>query len=258
MVNGDDDEIAEVRRMIAPSIAFITDEARRHAIETLVIQSYKDVRADNNRAISNVARSLALLNLQKGLTDVEPERATSQEATDLLRAVVVFAHAALEDHLRTLGLRLLPFAPAAVLDLVPLEGLNENNRAEKFLLGRLAPFRDTRVQDLISRSVASYLSRWSFSSAKDIASLFEKIQVSDALLKPFYPRLEELMVRRHQIVHRADIVGLDSDGRPVLAPIDPAMVRGWIEHGAKFLSEVNKLVGMNTLLPKVIAARGGS
>jgi hypothetical protein len=89
---------------------------------------------------------------------------------DVLRAAVVFAHAALEDFIRSICGYFLPRATAAVLDEIPLTGLNSSGRPEKFFLGRLVAHRDKTIEDLIEESVQMYLERLSFSSTQDIAT----------------------------------------------------------------------------------------
>jgi hypothetical protein len=69
---------------------------------------------------------------------VTASEADNEMSHEILRAVVVLNHAYLEDFMRTLALAFLPTANENALDRVPLAGLGQVDRAEKFFLGKLA------------------------------------------------------------------------------------------------------------------------
>jgi len=71
---------------------------------------------------------------------------------DMFRATVVLTHAYLEDFLRTLAAVLLPLADEKTLNDVPLVGSGQ--RPENFFLGKLVPYRDKCLEDVIRDSVA--------------------------------------------------------------------------------------------------------
>ncbi len=123
---------------------------------------------------------------------------------DVLRAATVFLHATLEDFLRSLIVWRLPSLEAEVLDEVPLAGLGGSGRPEKFFLGKLALFRGQLVEEVIEQSVEDHAGSLSFNTTGDIAALLRKIGVKVEKVNSHFPELQQLMSRRHNIVHRAD------------------------------------------------------
>jgi len=148
----------------------------------------------------------------------ESDKVDKDMASEILRAAVVQNHAYLEDFMRTLALAFLPTADENVLDDVPLAGLGQANRAEKFYLGKLTRHRGKTVNDLISESVTEHMERSSFNSVTEIMSFLRSIGLKlpdgkdespESIPKlPVTPDilaiLDQMMKRRHQIVHRAD------------------------------------------------------
>jgi hypothetical protein len=59
---------------------------------------------------------------------------SNDSVNEILRLVVVFLHATLEEFLRTLASRLLFNSNEDALDKIPLAGLNNSRHPEKFLL----------------------------------------------------------------------------------------------------------------------------
>jgi RiboL-PSP-HEPN len=143
-----------------------------------------------------------------------------ESADDIFRATVVLIHAYLEDFLRTLGTAFLADADVSVLDDVPLVGSGTKGRAEKFFLGKLAQHRGKMVDDVIRDSVSEHLDRRTFNSVTEIISFLENIGVSpakgdwgadlEAISQSAQEKcggmaaLDEMIRRRHNIVHRAD------------------------------------------------------
>ncbi|MGI9172510.1 MAG: HEPN domain-containing protein [Chthoniobacterales bacterium] len=151
---------------------------------------------------------------------------------DLLRAAVVFLHATLEDCLRSIAAAFLPNADETVLNRIPLTG-SSTFRPEKFWLGRLSTFREKTVAELIKLSIDDYLARVSFSSASEIAEHLQPLGFEISPLKIHFPMLNEMMRRRHQIVHRAD-----RDDKGDLVAIAQNEVLKWVDAVTKFLSNV--------------------
>jgi hypothetical protein len=157
----------------------------------------------------------------------------SDASGDILRAAVVLTHAHLEDFLRTVASVFLPMADEQTLNKVPLIGLN-NLRSEKFFLGKLAQHKGKTVEDLIRESVTDYLARTNFNSATEVMSFIEGLGLKlaeERLEMRTKKRIEtrgvlilidEMIARRHQIVHCADRAG---EG---LTPIAEDDVLRWI------------------------------
>lgn len=154
---------------------------------------------------------------------------------NILRATVVLLHAALEDALREIVRLKLSECSAVVLDDIPLVGAT---RSTKFSLGALSKHRDKTVGELIQESTDQYLNRTSFNSANDIAGMLEKIGIDLSELRRYFPTLERMISRRHQIVHRADWKG--DPGYSYLASIAAADVRDWTATVVAFVAEIVK------------------
>lgn len=161
--------------------------------------------------------------------------------TDVLRAATVFLHASLEDLLRSLSCWKLPEAAKDTIDKIPLIGSQANPK--KFLLGELAAHKGKTVEALIKESVDQYLERSNYNNVEEITVLLSSIGVEPANVNGEFATLEELMGRRHQIVHRADINTGGGQGNHRVRSISVAQVEKWLESveifGVSVLGEVN-------------------
>jgi hypothetical protein len=124
---------------------------------------------------------------------------------DIARTIVVFLHATFEDALRTMGRERIAAARSEVLDKVPLVGTSRSGRAEKFHLGALTAHRGKTVDQLIQESVENYLDRASFGSCADVDEVLTQIGLDTTPFKHLYVDLDQMMKRRHRIVHEADL-----------------------------------------------------
>ena len=143
-------------------------------------------------------------------SDIDPLRATAPfqsdgARADILRTIVVFLHATFEDVLRTMARQRIAVAKSQVLDKIPLVGTSRSGRAEKFHLGALNAHRGKTVDQLIHESVENYLDRESFGSCGDVDEVLTQMGLDTAPFKPFYADLDQMMKRRHRIVHEADL-----------------------------------------------------
>lgn len=209
------------------------DPARKklvHEIALVIDRNYQPFT-------SNSKRILILLTMAERIDDSAPQD-LKVHRDDLLRAAVVFLHASVEELLRGLAVSYLPLAGEEALNRIPIAGSSDTLRAEKFLLGRLARHRGKSVDDLISESVREHVARRSFSDITEIAGLFEHLGFTlDDHLRKMFSGLGALIARRHQIVHRADIL----IGQRDPTPIDVPTVRGWLESVQKFFSYVSAM-----------------
>lgn len=163
-----------------------------------------------------------------------------RDASDILRAAVVLLHASLEDYLRSVAAAYLPFRSPDVLNDVPLAGQGRE-RAEKFLLGSLAQFRGQTVDQVIERSISGHLERTTFNNCREIARLVDNLGVDISRVQSFFPELDALMLRRHQIVHRADL--LDPAVREIrIDPIAPEAVEKWATNATEFAHTLTKVI----------------
>ena len=126
---------------------------------------------------------------------------------DILRAVVVFLHATFEDVLRTIARPRITAAKADVLNEIPPAGTAKSQRKEKFALGSLDAHRGKTVDQLIDDSVQRYLSAKSINSCADVDKLLQQCGLDARPFRRLYPPLNQMMKRRHRIVHEGDLSG---------------------------------------------------
>jgi hypothetical protein len=198
-----------------------------------------------DRALENLDRVENLVALYRASCGGGRSPRTVQRA-DLLRSSVVFLHAALEDFLREIARERLPQASSEALDNIPLLGTSPTGRAEKFLLGRLAQYRGMTVDELIAQSVAAAFERSNFNDASEVVRLLTSCGVNTKRIARYLPDVQNLIKRRHQIVHRADRRETDGMGaRPSVEPIHVATVERW----ATAVSNTVKTVLMDLYVP---------
>ena len=161
--------------------------------------------------------------------------------TDVLRAATVFLHASLEDLLRSISYWKLPEAGKDTIDKIPLIGSQGNPK--KFFLGELVAHKGKTVEALIKESVDQYLERSNYNNIEEISGLLTSIGVVPENVNGEFSTLEELMSRRHQIVHRADINTTGGQGNHRVRSISVGQVEKWVESverfGAMLLDEIN-------------------
>ena len=191
----------------------------------------KDKIADNLK--QNLARVESLVETYETHPDAQGQGRKSAQVLDILRAAVVLLHASLEDVLRGIAYWKLPSATKAVLDDIPLAGVGLNPK--KVLLGDLASHRGKTVDELIKASVDSHLEHSNFNNTDDIASLLQKVGVDIAKVNSLFATLQQLMERRHQIVHRADRQQqVSGSGDHEIRGINKQTVREWAKAVADF------------------------
>lgn len=195
-------------------------------------------------------------------------KSPSETSGDILRAVVVLNHAYLEDLLRTVASVFLPVADEGTLDAVPLAGLGNRGRAEKFYLGKLTRHRGKTIDELIEESVSEYLERLSFNNMTEIISFLEGLGLSlpekegwDSDSGIEWPeietpdkrgnlaKLDKMIQRRHHIVHSAD---KDNTGGGLLA-IDPHEVFDWMKITLMFMAIVARAILVKRHPPDEVA-----
>lgn len=151
----------------------------------------------------NLARARNLVDLYRHVARPGQGR-QPVHTVDILRAATVFLHAALEEVFRNIALWKYPAAPEAVLNEIPLVGLSDHGRPEKFFLGKLAAHRDKTVQQVLNASVDEFVGYFTVNNTTDISSFLRKVGVDLALVEGEFPTLTQFLRRRHHIVHQAD------------------------------------------------------
>lgn len=191
----------------------------------------------HNRFIDNLNRARNLVVLYNRVAGAGRGR-RPVHATDILRAATVFAHAALEELLRGLAAWKYPAAGELVLNEVPLVGISDHGRPEKFFLGKLATHRGKSVQDLITESVSAHLGNFTVNNTTDLSVFLRKIGVEPETVNPEFPALSELIARRHHIVHQADRNDVPGQGHHRAQQLNPSTVTGWLDAVSRFVQQV--------------------
>ena len=161
-----------------------------HSADLWIIRDYGLARVENLLAVYDLARKTLPAN-----------RGTPM--SDILRSAVVFLHAVLEGSVRYIAGARLPEATEAVLNDIPLAGMG---RATKFGLGSLVVHRGTSVNALLAASVEAHLARESFNSVTEILAMLQRCGVDTSKLRLRCAILDQMIQRRHKIVHEGDHV----------------------------------------------------
>ena len=154
------------------------------------------------RGIINLERVDGLIFAYEGIK----HKITRLDPIDILRAAAIFLHAGLEDTLRSIATMMLPLAGREVLNQIPL---GDSRQPEKFLLGALTPFRGKSIDEVLKDRVWHHYQQVSVSSVCDIAALLAKLEIDFSEFDRFFVTIEEMIERRHRIVHRADLEHAD-------------------------------------------------
>lgn len=200
-------------------------------METISEAKLANIRS---RFAGNLDRVLSLVESYDQITGGGRRRATS--SSDLLRAAVVFLHAALEDLLRSLAEEVLPNANGAILAELNLS-LPGDNRS-KFGVDDLAKFRGSSIDEVIGRSIRESLERSSYNHLGDIRGLLRRIGLGYHDVDRYASDLAAMMNRRHWIVHRVDRDYSKPSASPRAQPIKKSTVTAWLEAVRSFGSSV--------------------
>ncbi len=161
------------------------------------------------------------------------EKIGSAAGEDVLRASIVLLHATLEDFLRTLAMNLLPKANEETLNEISLVGLK--GRPKNFGLGKLVHHKGKTVEDVLRESVREHLERSNYNSTSEIANLLEILGFDVSSLNEPFAELEQMIQRRHQIVHRADRTKSPDSDAFIVQPINPQDVVRWVGAVCRFI-----------------------
>lgn len=185
----------------------------------------------------NFSRIQNLCNLYKETSTKKQGRVLVHQS-DILRSAVVLMHAMLEDCLRTIASHYLPLANEEYLNKIPLKGINSSGKPEKFQLGELHKFKGMTIDEVISQSVNSHLDRTTFNTVADISNLLKTLNIESTKFSEFYPHLEKMIKRRHDIVHRADRSDAPGKGKQYANSIRLSEVQKWASQSNQFLENV--------------------
>lgn len=152
----------------------------------------------------NFERLNGLISLYQSITGAARGRRTTN-SLDLLRATVVITHSTLEDFIRSLMAWKLPLSnDVNRFNQISLTGTGLS-RKTKFELGELLQFRGRTIDSVIHQSVKEHLNLMSFNNPTDLISAITSIGINvNHDIQNLLPTLEEMIQRRHTIVHQAD------------------------------------------------------
>ena len=219
-------------------------EALKKISEEKLLETMKPY---NDLVLENFDRIKALVELYVSLQS-SAEFSSNLALDEILRVSVVFTHATLEDFLRTMAAKLLPESDEQVLNQIPLLGLNTSGRAEKFSLGQLVRFKGESVDDVIAQSVQEHLKRSSYNNIDDITALLKSLGIVVSQVNQSFPKLAELMERRHLIVHRADRSEPIGSNKPDVKDIDGLAVTEWLGAVVQFIIDITPQIATRHLV----------
>ena len=180
---------------------------------------------------------------------IEGDKGYVKTVYDIIRATIVFLHTSLETTLREiLRLRLKFNGDISSIPLASKSGLI--NRKEKFSLSELAQYRGKNINEVIDDSIDQYLNTVSFNSSSEIANYLVKIEIPQNTLEKYYPLLNEMIERRHKIVHEGDIKrgGFPSE----LNDVDMDRVVKWFDATSEFCGELIRVAGIAIYLGRIM------
>jgi len=177
---------------------------------------------------------LALYDSLKG------NRNISYSKTDILRAAVVLTHSAFEDFLRSVLRWKLPNADNDFFKNIGLPRDKDGKNKLKFELSDVAEFRKMSIDELIKQSVNEYLNRVSFNNVNEICSQLQKINIDAQDFDSYFSLLEQMISRRHKIVHQSDRKDdLDFTNRKVNT-ISLNQVKNWVDNVDDFVNDLTQ------------------
>ena len=187
------------------------------------------------RVGANLRRVRGLVDLYQRIVGTVAGRPSVQES-DLLRAAVVLLHATLEDFLRSLASIRLPTSSVEVLKQIPFTG--SDGRKTNVTLGDLNAYRGKTINEVIDKSVQSFLSRASYNNIHDLKKLLADIRLAPSLADGLAPDLAAMMARRHHIAHRFDTNESKGRGHHQARTIKKDLVSEWIDVVDRFVHTV--------------------
>jgi hypothetical protein len=161
---------------------------------------------------------------------------------DILRSAVVLMHATLEDFLRNIAVLCFPVDDDKKLDGVSWR-LGTDKPLDRIPLGVLAKQRGRSVEEVLRLAIEADFAQKSFTDSTKIMGLLATLALSDAKLagiRQFLPSLDEMIARRHRIVHFADLEKVNEEHGE--RPIDAETVARWRDNMSLFVISVTGLI----------------
>ena len=184
----------------------------------------------NGEFYQNIERVDTLVGAALFFESEDDDNANSSDnaaASDILRAAVVFLHSALEEVIRNLFQHRLPYVNPENLNKIPFHDHEPSHRPKGILLGELQRYSGVYIKNIIFHSINNYVDTLNINSSTHLVQCLQLAEVDHEQFVDFYPSLDSLMKRRHQIVHQMDRSNtLDPLDAPV-NKIKQEMVANW-------------------------------
>lgn len=187
-----------------------------------------DEDVEISRFYTNIERILELLNFY-AKNQLEPKIVLD----DVLRSIVIFIHASIEDYIRNIVLRYYIHAPSEAWDKFHLP-----DKAGKVSFREIAMHRGKSINDYLLECVKAQMEQQSFNDMTEISKWLLRIGLTiDKNWAPLFGTLDEMIERRHQIVHRADL-----DDKHQATPIDISDVHDWADAALDFWQIISEAI----------------
>jgi hypothetical protein len=192
----------------------------------------------------NTTRSLRLLQYSLKLEkQIKNEDEFMKYMDDVARATIVFMHSAFETALRAVvGIKL---RNGADIGFLPFPG-----RKEKLTLKELEKYRGSSVAEVLDKSIDAFLSNLSFNNSNDVADILSRLKIPQDKLQRHYPALNQLMERRHKIVHEADLKRTQTGYE--LEKIDIPNIEVWLNAIEQFFTPLVEFILEDVYLDKIV------
>lgn len=159
--------------------------------------------------------------------------------SDLLRACVVFLHSTIEELIRNLFVERMPSLPRNVLDEIPFSVHKSSNRSTGIKLGELLEeYRGRFLENIALDSINAYVDVLNINDTDRLATLLKKVQIDTVPLELVFPDINELMKRRHQIVHQMDRTNALDPDTGMVTDITLTQVIKWRDSTARLIQLV--------------------
>lgn len=187
----------------------------------------------------NIDRVNSLCNVYYKLKSDNIKETKSYKFTAVLRSAVVLLHSSFEEYFRNVLREKLP----KVCDENDLKKISfpgsDGKHNDKITLGQMLQYRDLSVEDLIYQGISEELDSTSFNNFSDICNWTNRAKIDISEFNE-QKNLQEVISRRHKIVHEAD--NKHSDSQYSLTAIKESKVREWIATVSKLVEIIEKSI----------------
>lgn len=186
----------------------------------------------------NINRVYCLVKVYNYLKNENYKDSSEHKATDILRLAVVMLHSSFEEYYRSVISVVLP----QVCDKDDIKGISflgsNGKHKEKIEFSELLQWRGYTVDDVIIHSIYENLDNTSFNDYSDIIKWCKRMSVN---ISDFHQidKINEIIHRRHKIVHEADNARSNEDEFS-LRPIRESLVLEWVKAVCNLVAIIQK------------------